>query len=79
MDDQSVLTRIQHLVEEERELRARHEDGLEGEERRRMQELEVELDQCWDYLRQRRAAREYGLTQEQATVRPPGLVENYEQ
>lgn len=79
MDDQPVLTRIQHLVEEERALRARHEDGLEGEERRRMQALEVELDQCWDYLRQRRAARDYGLAEEQATVRPPGLVENYEQ
>ena len=79
MDDRSVMATIRKLVEEERALRARDDDGLDGEERQRMQELKVELDQCWDYLRQRRAAREYGLPEDQASVRPPAVVERYEQ
>jgi len=39
----------------------------------------IELDQCWDLLRQRRALREFGRDPEQAKVRPPKVVENYEQ
>ena len=38
-----------------------------------------ELDQCWDLLRQRRALREFGRDPDQAKVRPPKVVENYEQ
>lgn len=81
MDDSEVLARIRQLVDEERDLRERHEGrgGLEDAERERLGQLEVNLDQCWDYLRQRRAAREYGLEQDQASVRSPGVVERYEQ
>jgi len=78
MDDAKVLDTIRRLVDEERELRTRDPDGLDAEERKRMEELEAALDQCWDYLRQRRAARDYGLDPEnQAQVRPPGVVERY--
>jgi len=45
----------------------------------RLSSIEVELDQCWDLLRQRRAKREFGDDPNQARVRPPGIVENYEQ
>ncbi|MGE5596945.1 MAG: DUF2630 family protein [Hyphomicrobiales bacterium] len=79
MEDTEVLDVIRRLVDEEQELRARDSDGLDSAERQRMQELQVSLDQCWDYLRQRRAAREYGLGGDQANVRPPGVVEKYEQ
>jgi len=41
--------------------------------------LRVELDQCWDLLRQRRALREFGGDPDQAKVRPPNVVENYKQ
>jgi len=41
--------------------------------------MKVELDQCWDLLRQRRALREFGRDPDQAKVRPPKVVENYEQ
>jgi len=79
MDDKQVLDVIRQLVDEEKELRTRDPDGLDHEERERMEQLEVSLDQCWDYLRQRRAAREMGLDPATAGVRPPEVVEDYEQ
>ena len=60
--DNKPLARIRELVDEERDLRARlqrHEISAE-EEHARLKALEVELDQCWDLLRQRRARRETG-------------------
>ena len=77
MDDRSVLAVITRLADEERDLRTRDQDGLDPGERQRMQEIEAELDQCWDYLRQRRAAREYGRPEEQANVRAPEVVDRY--
>jgi hypothetical protein len=45
----------------------------------RLEKVKVELDQCWDLLRQRRALRDFGLDPNKAEVRPPQVVENYEQ
>jgi len=53
--------------------------GLEDEERARMHELQVKLDQYWDLLRQRRARREFGLNPEEVQVRDPNIVEHYQQ
>jgi hypothetical protein len=39
--------------------------------------VEVELDRCWDLLRQRRALRDAGMSPEQAHVRDAGTVEHY--
>lgn len=79
MDDQQVLSRIDQLVREEEELLHRHEgDGLNPEEHARMQELKVQLDQAWDYLRQRRALRQYGEDPDAASLRNPDTVERYE-
>lgn len=79
MADESVLQRIQDLVTREKELRDQHAgDGLDAMGQKRLQALEVELDQCWDYLRQRRAAREFGLG-DQAAVRSADVVERYQQ
>jgi hypothetical protein len=52
---------------------------LTHQERDRLAKIKVELDQCWDLLRQRLALREFGRDPEQAKVRPPKVVENYEQ
>ena len=77
VDDQPVLTHIQHLVAEEHRL---HEQGvLPKADRKRLAQIQVELDQCWDLLRQRRALRDVGLDPDEAEVRPPQVVENYEQ
>jgi hypothetical protein len=40
--------------------------------------LNVELDQCWDLLRQRRALREFGHDPNEAQIRSPNVVEKYE-
>ena len=75
--DQSVLNHINRLVKEEERLYGKSE--LTGDDRGRLAELKVELDQCWDLLRQRRALREFGQDPDKAKVRPAGIVENYEQ
>ncbi|HTG59314.1 MAG TPA: DUF2630 family protein [Terriglobia bacterium] len=75
--DQSVLNHINRLVKEEERLYGKSE--LTGDDRGRLAELKVELDQCWDLLRQRRALREFGQDPDKAKVRPAGFVENYEQ
>ena len=78
MDDRSILSHINELVAEERTLRSRHSgDGLDDADRERMHQLEVELDQAWDLLRQRRAKAEYGDDPDNAEQRPPGEVETY--
>ena len=75
--DRPVKERIQELVDEEHRL---YEEGpMSDDERRRLADVEVELDQCWDLLRQRRALRETGQDPSEAHVRPPEVVENYEQ
>ncbi|HEY0316860.1 MAG TPA: DUF2630 family protein [Solirubrobacterales bacterium] len=79
MDDQQVLGRIDQLVREEEQLLHRHEtEGLSTEEHGRLGELKVQLDQAWDYLRQRRALRQYGEDPDQASPRDARTVENYE-
>jgi hypothetical protein len=76
-EDRSVRERIGDLVEEEHRLY--EEAPVTDEERRRLADVEVELDQCWDLLRQRRALRDTGRDPSEAQVRPPEVVENYEQ
>lgn len=75
--DQPVLGHINRLVKEEERLYAQKE--LADDDRRRLTDVKVELDQCWDLLRQRRALREFGRDPDQANVRAPDIVENYEQ
>jgi hypothetical protein len=77
IQDRSVLSHIDKLVKEEESLYAKHE--LTGTDQQRLDELKVELNQCWDLLRQRRALREFGEDPDKAKVRPAKIVENYEQ
>jgi len=75
--DETVLGRIQRLVHEEQGLYAHQ--SLDDQDQVRLEKLRVELDQCWDLLRQRRALREFGEDPNRAKVRPADVVENYEQ
>jgi predicted nuclease with TOPRIM domain len=77
--EDNPLARIHELVDEERELRARlqRKEISADEEHARLRDLEVQLDQCWDLLRQRRALRETGGDPREAQVRPPDEVEGY--
>ncbi|HEY1574315.1 MAG TPA: DUF2630 family protein [Pseudonocardiaceae bacterium] len=79
MDDKEVLGRIDDLIAEEHELRAKAVGvpGLSTAERARLADLEVRLDQCWDLLRQRRAKAEFGQDPNTAQTRPADEVEHY--
>jgi hypothetical protein len=78
-DDKTLFSRIDELVAEEHELRSKHASGQinDAEEHARLKALEVELDQCWDLLRQRRAKREYGENPDHAQARSADTVEGY--
>ena len=79
MTDNDALSHINHLVAEEKALREQLQHGeiSESEEHKRLRQLEIELDQCWDLLRQRRALRETGGDPRDAAVRPADEVEGY--
>ena len=74
--DQPVLRHIERLVSEEHKLY--NQGAVAEEDRSRLAKIQVELDQCWDLLRQRRARREFGQDPKGAHVRSPEVVENYE-
>jgi hypothetical protein len=76
-EDQAVLKAIQQLAAEEHRLYA-HE-SLTDKDRARLDKINIELDQCWDLLRQRQALRNAGRNPNEAQVRSPEIVENYEQ
>jgi Protein of unknown function (DUF2630) len=75
--DRPIREHIEHLVKEEHQLHTQAD--LSDAEHRRLEAIRVELDQCWDLLRQRRALREFGNDPDQARIRPPDVVEKYEQ
>ncbi|HTY32766.1 DUF2630 family protein [Mycobacterium sp.] len=77
--DSETLAHIRGLVDEENTLRSQLQRGdiSTSEEHDRLRRVEVELDQCWDLLRQRRALRESGGDPREAQVRPPDEVEGY--
>ncbi|MHA7653346.1 DUF2630 family protein [Mycobacterium sp. ML4] len=77
--DSDTLAHIRDLVAQEKALRAQLQQGAitTDEEHGRLRRLEVELDQCWDLLRQRRALRETGGDPGEASVRPADEVEGY--
>ncbi|MFJ8794663.1 DUF2630 family protein [Streptomyces sp. NPDC102462] len=77
--DRRILARITEMVDDERKLRESLASGeIDGAtERRRLGELERELDQCWDLLRRRRAKSEFGENPDEARVRPSSQVEDY--
>jgi hypothetical protein len=80
MSDESIAARVERLVKEEHELRNSEQsdagEALEADAER-LRAVEVELDVCWDLLRQRRALRDAGVDPDQAAARDPNTVERY--
>ena len=74
--DEDVSATIRALMAQEHELRAQEAQTQQGEPER-LASIEVQLDQCWDLLRQRRALRETGQDASAAHARPEAVVETY--
>jgi Protein of unknown function (DUF2630) len=80
VNDAEIVNRIDQLVAEEHQLEREHSaGGLPDGDRNRLRDIEVQLDQCWDLLRQRRARRDAGQDPGAAEVRPADVVEHYQQ
>jgi hypothetical protein len=82
MSDESITARIEQLVTEEHELRSREQSDADAAEQldddaQRLRDVEIELDRCWDLLRQRRALRDAGENPDRAHVRDANTVERY--
>jgi hypothetical protein len=73
--DDSIFRKIEGLVHEEQHLYKK--SRLTDHDRVRLEETKVELDQCWDLLRQRDARREFGQDPDEAKMRPASVVERY--
>lgn len=76
MSDQDVIKHIEELIAEEQRLYGI--GHLSDEEKLRLQAMQIQLDQYWDLLRQRRALRDAGKNPDNAELRDPDTVENYE-
>jgi hypothetical protein len=79
--DESIFERINALAHEEEGLYRRAGDGsgLDAAERQRLEAIQVELDQCYDFLHQRQGRRDAGQNADAATPRAPEVVERYDQ
>jgi hypothetical protein len=78
MDDQDVIGRINKLADEEHTLFQKESRGeASDQDRERLKDLGVSLDQCWDLLHQRRARRAAGMDPDDANVRDERTVEGY--
>jgi hypothetical protein len=78
MDDQTVQARIEKLIEKEQVLREAGEgQGPEDSRQAQLESIRLELDRCWDLLRQRRAREEFDLDPDNAQARGSGTVERY--
>ena len=82
MSDENIAARIESLVAEEHQLRQREASDRKDDEQlesdqQRLRAVEVELDRCWDLLRQRRAKEEFGQDPNEAHVRGADTVERY--
>ncbi|HEY1509206.1 MAG TPA: DUF2630 family protein [Solirubrobacteraceae bacterium] len=84
LSDEQVQAAIEELEQEERKLRRDESEAAEADanekvadDARRLDAIRIELDQLWDYLRQRRALRDAGQDPDSAQLRDPGTVERY--
>jgi len=77
--DEQIMEQIDALEQERLALREREgeADPTQAADVARVEEIRVELDRLWDYLRQRKALREAGRDPEEATERSADVVERY--
>ena len=80
MNDTQIREHIEGLVAEEHRLLEHGETGaLTNDDRGKLDQISVQLDQYWDLLRQRRARRDAGQDPGIAEMRSSDVVEHYRQ
>jgi hypothetical protein len=80
VDDNTVQAKIEQLVNEEQTLlRSGEGSDPDPEKHQRLEQVQVELDRCWDLLRQRRAQEEFGEDPDQVSARDADTVEHFQQ
>lgn len=81
MPDLNLVHQINLLSTEEEQLyaSASEGDGLNQDERDRLEAIRVELDRVYDLLHQRQARSAAGLNPDEAEERSAEVVEHYQQ
>lgn len=77
--DEQIESQIEALESEREKLRQREgsTDPTLDEDAARLEEIRVDLDRLWDFLRQRRALRDSGQNPDLASERSADIVERY--
>jgi hypothetical protein len=77
--DEQIEAQIEKLEAEQERLRRREgaTDPTLETDAARVEEIRVELDRLWDFLRQRRALRDAGDDPDLASERSADIVERY--
>lgn len=77
--DEQIESQIEVLESERERLRQREgtADPTVGEDAARLEEIRIDLDRLWDFLRQRRALRSAGENPDSASERSAETVEKY--
>ncbi len=78
MNDHDIHNHIDALVQEEHALFER-DHAMSADERKRLGEINVQLDRLWDLLRQRKAREEFNQDPDTAKERSADVVEHYQQ
>ncbi|WP_295721561.1 DUF2630 family protein [Mucilaginibacter sp.] len=75
MEDNQVLSHIKNLTVTEEELYGK--ENLTDEDIKQLHKIQLDLEQCWDFLRQRRALRNAGDNPDDAEIRDAETIKNY--
>lgn len=77
--DEEIETQLDALEFERENIREREgsDDVTLEEDVARLEEIRIDLERLWDFLRQRRALRAAGEDPEQASERSAEMVEKY--
>jgi hypothetical protein len=77
--DEQIESQIEELESERERLRQREgtADPTIHEDAARLEEIRIDLDRLWDFLRQRRALRSAGENPDLASERSAETVEKY--
>jgi hypothetical protein len=75
MEDNQVLSHIKNLTATEEDLYEK--ENLTDADIKQLHKVQLDLEQCWDFLRQRRALRNAGNNPDDTEIRDAETIKNY--